>query len=688
MTLEEFRNDFLSEVALWAETESTFTQVAFAAVAVRYLSEAGEVSDFTETFYRGTFKSKRLGVDGYAFDEADGSLRIFFVGAIGVDLSTLTQTDARVQFQSLTNFVDYALLGQLGSKIDDNSPGRDLAELIFARRQTLSRVRAYLITDSILSARIKDWPEGRVGDVPIEYHIWDISRFFRAFSSQTGEDELVVSFANVRDGGLACLAAGMEPGKYVAYLCVVPAHILADIYDEHGSRLLEGNVRAFLSTKGNTNKGIRNTVLNAPEMFFAYNNGIAATATSATVLETATGLRLVEVVDLQIVNGGQTTASLASARRVDKANLHDIYVPMKLSVIDAETSVEMIPLISKYSNSQNKVSEADFFSNHAFHRRLEQSSRRLWAPAQAGLQYETKWFYERARGQYVNDQIQLTVAEKRRFELAHPRLQVITKTDLAKTENSWRRLPQKVSKGAQTNFLDFASYIVQEWDKDQVAFNEQYFREIVCRTILFRTTEKLVSKADWYDGGYRSNIVAYAVARLSHELELITLALNYELIWRAQIVSPALEEQLTLIAEKMRDVIINPPVGHQNVTQWAKRDLCWENAKAVTIHLSSAFEAELISRNSARLALNEARTLQKLDSGIEAQTKVMTIGFELWGHALSWAKRQNLIGIEDERILKVAANQLPGIPTDRQSKKLLEILQKLEAEGFNSTKSH
>ena len=142
---------------------------------------------------------------------------------------------------------------------------------------------------------------------------------------------------------------------------MIPAEVIAQIYDRFGSRLLEGNVRSFLSTKVKVNKGIRNTIINEPEMFFAYNNGISATATDAEFRKTEHGLQLISANDLQIVNGGQTTASLLMAKIKDKADLANVYVQMKLSVVSPTTADSVIPLIARYANSQNQISDADFF---------------------------------------------------------------------------------------------------------------------------------------------------------------------------------------------------------------------------------------------------------------------------------------------------------------------------------------
>jgi AIPR protein/MobA/MobL family len=201
--------------------------------------------------------------------------------------------------------------------------------------------------------------------------------------------------------------------------------------------MAKANVRTFLQARGKVNQGIRTTILTEPGMFFAYNNGITATAQSVEVEATSSGLKITRILDLQIVNGGQTTASLFHTRRKDKASLSGIFVQMKLSVIDSDESEKVVPRISEYANTQNRVNAADFFSNHPFHVRLDEFSRRIWAPAQQGAQRETKWFYERARGQYADAQAKLTPAEQKRFKAENPKPQMFTKTDLAKFENTW-----------------------------------------------------------------------------------------------------------------------------------------------------------------------------------------------------------------------------------------------------------
>lgn len=686
MELTEFRRDLLSQTAAWAAADFNFSHSAFVEVAIRYLEEAGEVADFEPCYYRGTGSRRRaLAIDGYAFDEADGSMRLFLADAtLGPEPTTLTQTDARTLFGRLRAFVEDAAHTHLQADLDPSSAAAAIAAELPSRLPHLTRIRAYLLTDAVLSSRAKDWPEGEIAGVPVEFHIWDVSRFHRVYTSRSGQDELVIDFGRVAHGGLPCIEAGTDSKEYSAYLCVVPGSVLAEIYDEYGSRLLEGNVRSFLSTKGRINKGIRNTVLHQPEMFFAYNNGIAATASSISVARTGDGLRLISATDFQIVNGGQTTASLAAARRTEKVSLDRTFVPMKLSVVSAEKAGEMIPLISRFANSQNKVSDADFFSNHDYHRRLEQISPRLWAPARAGVQHETRWFYERTRGQYLNEPAAFNAADKKRFAEMNPRHQVMTKTDLAKSENAWRQLPHIVSRGAQKNFVEFATHVSARWEENSEQFHETYFRAIVARIILFKEIERIVSAQPWYSGGYRAQVVAYSLAKLSHLLETRKPGwqLDVRSIWQRQGISTALTAQVRAIAKSMYDVIMDPPTGIQNIGEWCKKERCWGRAVEVDISVLRELEPDLTELESVRAEERAAKAQQRQENGISAQVAVVLLGPEYWTGLRSWAEERRLLSPDNDRLVRVAARLTPGLPNDRQSMRLLQLKSQMEAEGF------
>ena len=396
------------------------------------------------------------------------------------------------------------------------------------------------------------------------------------------------------------------------------------------------------------------------------------------------GLRLVKVKDLQIVNGGQTTVSLASAKNEKASSLDGIFVPMKLTVVRPEKAAEMIPDISRYANSQNPVSEADFFSNHPYHRRLEEISRLVMAPPRPGTQHDTHWFYERARGQYMNATFAATAAERRHFMEMNPKDQVLTKTDLAKSENAWRELPQVVSRGAQKNFRAFADYISEEWKTHPDDFNEGYFRAAVGRVILFRSLQAIVTEQPWYSGGYRANVVTYAMSKLAQIIreQAPREALDATAIWSRGEITPALRDLLIVVAKAMHDVITDPPPGTQNVTEWAKRDLCWERASAIQIRLSDGVRAELVSKTEQAQASRVARAQQRVDSGIGAQEAVIALGKAYWARSRTWAREHGFLSMEDERLLGLAADLAPRVPSDRESKRLLQLKARFELEGM------
>ncbi len=686
MELLEFRDNFLAEVTTRANADKNLMHSAFAERCGELLEESEELYDFAPSYYRGSgYRNRNLGVDGYAFDDADGSVRIVIAEYSGeVIPQTLTQTQARQLFSRVQAFVEDALEGRLKDTVDESTPEYGLGCELEARVRTLARFRFYLVTDWILSERVKDWPEGELRGVPIEFHIWDMSRFHRAFESKSGRDELIVNFADISLGGLTCIPASVDADSYSAYLCIIPGEVLADIYDTYGSRLLEGNVRSFLSTGVKVNKGLRTTILKEPSMFFAYNNGIAATASEIKVDDSGGSLKLLEAKDFQIVNGGQTTASLSNSRRRDSVNLNGIFVQMKISVVNDDQSGSIIPLISRYANSQNKVSEADFFSNHEYHRRIESISRRLRAPARKGSQIESFWFYERTRGQYSAELGRMAAPQQRRFQTDHSKEQVITKTDLAKAENSWRQLPHFVSRGSQKNFLNFAEYVTVEWERNQEQFSDEHFKAVVVHRMIFQRLEKLIPRQEWYDGGYRAQIVAYTVAKLANliDKEAPGQALNIPGIWRQQVISEALEAQLLLIAEAMYDVIISPEAGIQNVGEWAKKELAWQRATAVEVPLLSSFAAELADKADEQSRLREGREGMKIVNALDETVAVMEYGFENWERLRIWANERAAISPKEDSILRVATNPLK-IPSDRQSSAILQIKARLESEGFS-----
>ena len=687
MNIESFRKDLLESVWAAAESNRDFQRAAFVEEAANRLVDADEVTDFEKCTFEGIgARSRKLQVDGYAFDDVDNSLRLMIADFSGDEsIPVLGRVDGTRLFGMLRGFVESALDGRLtDGSVDESTPGFGLASDIRAWRESITRFRFYLVTDGQLSSHIKDWPEEEIDGTPAEFHIWDIVRFHRAFESSTGRDDLEVDFREFGCEGLPCIKAGEVAGEYEAYLCMIPGDVLADVYEKYGSRLLEGNVRSFLSAKGKVNSGIQSTIRSAPEMFFAYNNGIAATAKATELEQSKHGLRIVRATDLQIVNGGQTTASLATAKRKDGADLSAVSVQMKLSVIDGEKAGTMIPNIAKFANSQNKVSEADFFANHPYHIRMEEFSRRIWTPPPAGQLHGTHWFYERARGQYLNEQVKLSRAQKAQFQLQNPRQQLISKTDLAKFENTWRGVPHKVSLGAQKNFLIFADLIAKGWAENDLQFNEEYFRRVVALGILFRHTEKLVAEQPWYQNGYRANIVTYSLAKLQLAASEQGRGKEFDMrkVWERQAIPSEVNVELIRISKAVFEVLTNPDSGIQNVTEWAKKELCWHRVRDLDYKLSSPFLQQLASKDVLREIQKDAVTTQEIDSGIGAQVEVLRTTKADWSKMKKWADAKGLLTPKESQIFDTAAHPA-RIPSDKQSVAILAIRKKILAEGYS-----
>lgn len=678
-TVEEFFHDFRQELLAEADANDSQQLESFMESISNELIETGFVEGYEYCHFRA---QRGLRVDGYWFDD-EGSVGIFIADFESRrELDTLTKTDVDATFKRAINFVEASLQSKLNP--DVTTPEYGLVRQIQDRRGDLRQINFFLVSERVLSDRFQAYPDGEVCGIRSTFHIWDVARLQRQRSSRGHKEPLDIDFVEMFGDGICCLPANLGLDTYLSYLIVMPATVLTALYDRYSARLLEQNVRTFLQARAQVNKGIRKTILDEPQMFFAYNNGITATAQNVETRVSSSGLQIVRLTDLQIVNGGQTTASLFHTQRKDKADISGIFVQMKLSVIDSAESEMVVPRISEYANTQNRVNAADFFSNHPFHVRMAEFSRRLWAPAQQGAQRETKWFYERARGQYLDSQSKLTAAEQKRFKAQYPKSQMFTKTDLAKFENVFDDHPRWVNLGSQKNFGRYAVRIGKEWEKSSEGFNELYFRRAVARGILFRLTEKLVSSQPWYNGGYRANIVAYTLAMLQEVTKRRKTSVNYGRIWATQALDDVLLNALSIISTAVNDDLIQPPAGISNISEWCKRDGCWsrllDKALEISAMLPNEFWKSLSSVEENQHQAKTARQNQKIEDGIGVQTQVIHIPPAQWSQILRKGALQGLFTQKEIDILKIA-EQIPNkIPSEKQSAILVEILGRAKEE--------
>ena len=681
----EFFHDFRQEVMAGAEAHSEFQLSAFMEVFSNELIETGFIEGFELCHYRS---QRGIRIDGYWFND-EGELDLLIADFDSrEDLQSLTQTDVNAAFKRVENFFETSLSKQLFISLDETTPEYGLSRQIFENEDRLRKINFFLVSERLLSDRMQSVEGRKIRNYEATYHVWDVSRLQRQRTSRDHKEALDINFKEEFGNGMSCLPAYLGSSSYQSYLIVLPGEVLATLYGKHGARLLEQNVRSFLQARGKVNKGIRTTILAEPEMFFAYNNGITATAQEVEVEQGDNGLGIVRIKDLQIVNGGQTTASLFHTKRRDKALLDGVFVQMKLSVISPEDSEIVVPRISEYANTQNRVNAADFFSNHPFHVRMEEFSRRIWAPAKSGAQRETKWFYERARGQYADAQSKLTPADQKRFKAEYPKPQMFTKTDIAKFQNVWDDHPKWVNLGSQKNFAQFAMRIGKSWAtgaKSQVGFNELYFKWVIARAIIFRWTEKMVSSESWYNGGYRANIVIYAIAVINELCHRADKVVDYQRCWNTQEVYPELTDALRKAAKFVNEDITSPPQGISNISEWCKKDACWERLKNKIDQLESdinlRFFETLVEVDVQRDEQQQAKKTQQIDDGIDAQRRVLAIPNQKWSQIRHIGIEKQFLTEKETEIIRVAEKIPNRIPTAKQCGVLLGVIEKAQAEG-------
>lgn len=679
----------MSDVKVAAESDMLDITSAYIKTVTEMLIEAEEFDDFTECYFETVGRrNRKIQIDGYYYDEVDRSCIILICDFVDdLELGSLNSTQIDTLYDRMRNFVLAASDGYIRENCEESSMGYEFAREIGQKFDLITKFRFYIISNQQLKIKAKSLKKDPIEGKPVDLNVWDISRIFDIAVSKMGKESIEINFEDFKSSGIASvLAVKSEIENYESYLCVIPGNVLADIYIEYGARLLEGNVRAFLSIKGKVNKEIRNTILNEPAMFFAYNNGIAATATA---IETnSTGTIITKIKDLQIINGGQTTASIANVVLQDKKDVSDVFVPMKLSIIDSQKAEEIIPRISKCANSQNKIDEADFFSNHPYHICMENLSRKTFAPAVNGNQYQTIWFYERARGQHTQEQMKLSKAQREKYLLKNPKNQIIKKVDLAKYMVTYWRKPHEVSRGAQKNMHYFAKAIDAHWKKSTNNFNPNYYKNVVALAIIFHKTEKLISDQDWYKEtkSYRANIVTYTLAII---FETITnkykdYRLDLKRIWNSQDIYADLYDQLVVLTREVYLFITRKDRLNENVTEWCKKDICWERACAATWTMNEKFLSTLVPKIQEQEEQDAAKKEQKLDNEISLEMEVINLGSTYWKTISAWAEPKHLLSPMEHDILKLVCEfeETGKLPTARQAKILMTMREKLYFEGM------
>ncbi|MEH0933751.1 AIPR family protein [Micromonospora psammae] len=663
-SLSAYAQELVADVLATAEAENATAPDTFTRRVLDELEQAGEVEN-TFTAYH---KAIGLEVNGYGMNESLGTLDLFITHfSLQPEEGRLTRSQAEGHFKRLQTFIRKCRDG-LAKDIDESSDVHDMCLAVQKALPDAPRIRLFLLTDTV--SAVSALPSGELDGLTVTHEVWDLTRLHRLASSGTLSEPIAVEF----NPPLPCLATPETDRNYSVFLAIIPGQDLADLYGRHGTRLLELNVRSFLQTKGGVNKGIRDTILHNPDRFLAYNNGITATASTVEFTELPEGGQAISRIhDLQIVNGGQTTASIHYAHTRDKADLSQVHVQMKLTRVSPDRLQEIVPEISKYSNTQNKVTVVDFSSNHPFHVAVEQVTRSLWAPAADGSGQETKWFYERARGQYTDALArERTPANQRKFKSLHPTAQKFTKADAAKFIHSWAGLPYLVSRGAEKNFRE----LMMRMGDNSPEVDKSYAQRLLAKAILFKATDKIVAARDF--GGYKINITSYTIARMA---EATNRRVDLDRIWREQGLSPALAAALDDLCAPVREVIVNPLRGGANIGEWAKRPDCWESVLAIPWTVPNELTAELADQ-----PLEDSAPAAADDTTAGDAALVMAVSAPEWFALAKWAKETRNLQPWQRQLAETVGRYINNSwpIAEKQASQVLRVRTEAQRLGFKS----
>lgn len=701
--LLEFKRELLADVEIDTQFNEMFAEESFFSIATEQLSEAGVLDDVIACFYVDTQKGIRI--DGFSWNPLESTFCAVVTKFSGdPEISErLSQSDIIAIANRPKRFLENLENPRFLQGIDPSTDAYTCAKAALDLGDEILKFRVVVITDFELSDRVRSLRLDSIKQTSTSVEIWDLNRFYGLALSESDSEPFEISADVLGEEGLTVMKGAHLPSGATAYLGVMPAEILAKIYDEFGQRLLEGNVRTFLDFRAGVNRGLRTTLVTEPENFFAYNNGITLTADSAVVEREGDVSKVKSLKNLQIVNGGQTTAAIYFAPREKggiktpdgeipfrSIDLSKVSVQMKLTIFK-ESEQEQIDLyrsqISKYANKQNSLQESDFVSNHPIHLNIERLSRQILMPADStGL--ASKWFYERTRGQYSTRIRALRGAAKSKFQIEFPKQQLFTKTDMAKYENTWRMNPHTVKRGAQANLKALGPVLVSEFDKNPTAFEGGYFRELVSKAILFRVTDKAVLKAAWYreESGLKAEAVTFGIALARYQLKKAGKDINLDRIFNQQGLSDDLCEVLVESARVVRQNISSPSFrgGVGNPSEFCKSENGWKRIQTLSVPIDKLKAPDVLEGTAIQDAQNETQALDKTSKSVTDFELIFSKGADYWSALASHnLKTYRLEEIQVAIPMKCAVMIQKGVVlSPRQLKAAIRIMSEAEASGF------
>lgn len=667
--VNEFAQDIMQMAQNLAEANESDTNTELTRYYLDCMEECGEVSAPEICI----FSEGRAKLSAYDYNDEAESLDLFLF----IHATTLaSRVDSRVQtgINSLKEFYNQCLKLKSpfrGGEKEFACEVQDAINIVRESKGKVNVIRFYILTDGFVSSPPDINAFNDDGDETIyECNIWDIARIFRQDQMKKGNDKIVIDFEN--DKGyyvpnkksknneltvpkVQCLKVDDENPYVDTYLAIISGEVLAKIYNQYRTMLLEKNVRAFLRNKSKVNKRIMATLKKEPEMFFSFNNGISTTASSVELKQMGRTLYITKLTDWQIVNGGQTTASIASAQGCD---LSKVFVQMKVSVVkNKENYSEIVKEISTCANSQTGIKQSDFESGDKYLIDMEGISKQEVSPIT-----NKKWFFERMRGIYADTLASLGKYDKESFKEEFPKDQMLTKIDVARLMVIWDMKPHVACNSREKCFASYMRTLKEGTNVDAL-----YWHNVVALSILYKTIDKCVEKRCGQKG-FKSRTTAYTMSAISY---LTEKKLNLAYIWKNQKVQSQLEE---IIEREV--VIVNDFLERDNSRSFTKNAKCWDELK------------EWI--DGTPLPISLTTTEEDEDDYNEEEENIIAqanaISQEWWQALYDWTKAENRLSLMERRNISGYIKRKDNgrlIKKINQAKNALALKNKAELLGFN-----
>lgn len=661
--IDKFYNSFKVEVSTVQKTEvkGETQEQAFTRVCIDMLSRAKETENAVIAYdIKGEGTKQQHQINGYALSAENDTIDLFIsIFESSESIETLEKSKIDRAVTRISNFFKKAFLSRYDEEIAETSSIFEFANYLATSmelRQKLIRINAFILTNKKYSGDIPSPID--VDKYRMYFNIIDIEKLYSI--SEQSRLPIQIDFAEEKVI-IPCMKVDVNADEYDAYMTFFPGHFLSSLYQRYGFKLLEQNVRAFLQFKNGINQGIKRTIIDSPKMFFAYNNGISATADSITFDED--GKFIKSIGNLQIVNGGQTTASLFHVTKEAKEQIKSVLVPVKISVIKTGNNYEVVKNISTYANTQTKVNQADLTASHPKLVEIEKLSRYMLTPITAQSDSQHYWFFDRIKKQYDNlvSQNSTLKSKKAAFERKYPKQCKFNSYQLAKFYNVFCEIvdndkivvgPHTVVDGNEPNFRVFKNYIL-----DYLTIDSVFYEDLIAKAILFKDVDKRHgTKRDKVPplGDMKQLTVPYSIA-------LLNMATNGRLnlgkIWKQQCVSADLSDYMYNMMKVLYPFFKeNSPKS--NIIEWGTKEDCWRFVKEnFSIPDISVIKDDLCT--DAEYAQRYLVDKSESENISIAQEKlVKAIGTDLWESIAEWGKDSECLCLQDRDKAKNIAHKL------------------------------